>query len=73
MIDIEKLAARLTFTPEPTPKRAYPAGTILKAADGGFYLVGDVNNSLGTCDDCPLRSDEIVAVADLSEILRTTT
>jgi hypothetical protein len=73
MIDIKAIARRLTFLPEPNPKRAYPIGTILKARDGDFYLVGDVNTGLGTCDDCPLRPDEIVAVADLSELPRTAT
>ncbi len=49
----------------------FPVGLLVKTEDGTVYLVGDINQLSGTCDDCSMR-DEIVAfstslVAEMKE------
>ena len=51
--------------------RGFPVGSILKESDGSIYLVGDVNEILGVCDDCTAcRPEEIVGIASITDMIK---
>ncbi len=80
---IESIADKLTFLP-PSGEfyPIYSVGTILHISGKessklnaldveGYYLVGDINEQFGVCDDCQLYygSRKILGVAHISQLL----
>jgi hypothetical protein len=68
---VEKLSFRDYVKPPDRNYDTFSSGEVLKLNNGEIYLVGDINEVLGICDDCKTFTiSDISARANIFDLIR---